>query len=1078
MRKRSRSRSEIVNHLITLLAASTAVTVLAVCSADRDPGSGASPRQAASLASTASARSRGDTIQAIFPQVFRRLERPGRRLATLELPRTAAGAVQLTDTASGLTVAFSLEGAVAAARVLVGDVSLYPGAVPLDEGEARPLGEAADLLHRRHAAGTEDLVFFPRQPVREELRYEVDVRNVAGLRLVEQTLEFLDRDGAPRLRVAPPYVLDVQGRRAEAALVVEGCAVDTSPRAPWGRPVTDPGADSCAVRVIWADAGIRYPALVDPVWMSAGEMTTERTRHALALLPKSSVIEGDARPVLITGGFDSNGVPLASAEIYEPLSRTFAATGSMGQGMGRAAHTATPIPASLAGHVLIAGGATTSPAAGSPPTTPLAGPLSSTRIYDPLSGTFTAGPSMSSPRFHHTATALPDGRILLTGGIMDAVGQPTKTADLYSFNGGPGIIDPTAGQMALARSAHAAAPLGSDVLITGGIGAAGFALLSAEIFCASCPAPNTDTFVEVSATPNLPVQSQMTVARAFHTATTLSNGNVLVAGGINSIDAPITYASTAEIYQVGAVQGFRTTVAPMSVPRAYHTATLLAPPMVIPGASEPAEVLIAGGFSGTADLSTAEVYLPQSHSFHLLPALMEMETPRRHAAAILVNAGEFVKGGRAVLVTGGTSAQEAALSTAEIFLKDKGDPCSAAQECASGYCNYEGVCCDRECKEQCESCAIVGQEGTCGPAAAGKDLGWRCAPADEIEVRRECDGNGGDFIAEANDCKPNRCDSAGFRCSLSCPCSDAGFCEDAVGTPSECERRRNNGQSCTAEYECHSRNCVDGVCCDQPCTGQCEACDLPGKVGECSPVGSVGDDNVPHLDGGSMTLNVDGGDGGIIAREPCNGDGTACSGYCNGVQVDRCTYPGTNVSAGASTCADCQDEGCAEHSTQTDYFCSGDGGSVSSPNDCGGFRCVADSGTCRTSCAEDADCIVDFICQDGVCADLNVIGPACDGDHTLRVAGSGDPDCSPFRCPLGASACPTSCRSVEDCVSGKACNSAGQCVDAPPAPEVVNCSCSLPGDASDASSSSSSSSGFALLALGVTAAAARRRRPR
>jgi hypothetical protein len=44
------------------------------------------------------------------------------------------------------------------------------------------------------------------------------------------------------------------------------------------------------------------------------------------------------------------------------------------------------------------------------------------------------------------------------------------------------------------------------------------------------------------------------------------------------------------------------------------------------------------------------------------------------------------------------------------------------------------------------------------------------------------------------------------------------------------------GEPCTTPSQCQSMFCVDGVCCDEPCTGPNETCDLPGREGECLPI--------------------------------------------------------------------------------------------------------------------------------------------------------------------------------------------------------------------------------------------------
>ena len=153
-----------------------------------------------------------------------------------------------------MAVTFALQGASPAALALSSGYAIYPGGAP----------SGGDVVHRLHPSGDEDYVYFAREPADKALHYALDVHLAAGLRLVEGTLELLDAKGAPRLRVASPVVVDAGGRSLRAALAIDGCAVDTSPRGPWGRPVTPPGAASCVMSVTWPEDGVRYPALVDP----------------------------------------------------------------------------------------------------------------------------------------------------------------------------------------------------------------------------------------------------------------------------------------------------------------------------------------------------------------------------------------------------------------------------------------------------------------------------------------------------------------------------------------------------------------------------------------------------------------------------------------------------------------------------------------------------------------------------------------------------------------------------------------------------------------------------------------------
>jgi hypothetical protein len=136
--------------------------------------------------------------------------------------------------------------------------------------------------------------------------------------------------------------------------------------------------------------------IFDPVavtWTPTGSMTTARSRQSATLLPNGKV--------LVAGGYNYSGgsLPLASAEIYDPVAGTWTATGSMST--GRELQSATLL---ANGKVLVAGGSDA------------VGASASAEIYDPLAATWTLTGSMSAARESPSATLLPNGSVLVVGG--------------------------------------------------------------------------------------------------------------------------------------------------------------------------------------------------------------------------------------------------------------------------------------------------------------------------------------------------------------------------------------------------------------------------------------------------------------------------------------------------------------------------------------------------------------------------------------------------------------------------------------------------------------------------------------
>jgi hypothetical protein len=250
--------------------------------------------------------------------------------------------------------------------------------------------------------------------------------------------------------------------------------------------------------------------------------------------------------VLVVGGSTTPESYLTSAELYDPASGTWSATGNTVSGADL--DTATLL---RDGKVLVVGGSRaqlydaasgTWSATGKPPSGDglavatllrdgrvlVVGVGGGAELYDPDSGTWTATGRMITPRYNTTATLLPDGRVLVAGGdvIPD---KATNSAELY---------DPDTGSWAAT----------TNLQTTAGVPGYGFdaikALLlrdgtvlvvrpsGAELYH---PATGSWTAIGDIARPGTVYQS----------ATLLSDGRVLLAGSFDGTEAPRT---AAELY--------------------------------------------------------------------------------------------------------------------------------------------------------------------------------------------------------------------------------------------------------------------------------------------------------------------------------------------------------------------------------------------------------------------------------------------------------------------------------------------------------------------------------------------------
>jgi hypothetical protein len=287
-------------------------------------------------------------------------------------------------------------------------------------------------------------------------------------------------------------------------------------------------------------------------WSATGPMLATRERHGAVRLQDGRVLVaaglGSMNPM------DPYGTTLASAEVYDPATGTWSATGGLATG-----RTYPTLSLLQDGRALIVGGSG-------------AGPLTSAEVYDPATGTWSTTGSLSTGRTSHTATVLPSGKVLVVGGNVS--GGTLASAELYDPTSGTWS---PAGSLAYARSQHSAHLLPNGrVLIVGGFSSGSYPLM-AELFD-----PSTGTWSNAS---------QLNVIHSNFAGVSLADGSVLAAGGTTGTDQP-------RIERYNLATGAWALMDNHLTPRGFHTGTLL----------DNGQVLLVGGSSYAEPLVTAELY--------------------------------------------------------------------------------------------------------------------------------------------------------------------------------------------------------------------------------------------------------------------------------------------------------------------------------------------------------------------------------------------------------------------------------------------------------------------------------------
>lgn len=247
----------------------------------------------------------------------------------------------------------------------------------------------------------------------------------------------------------------------------------------------------------------------------------------------------------------------------------------------------------------------------------------SAEIYHPDTGTWNLTGSMSVPRARFTATLLLNGKVLVAGGSNN--GLSTATAELYDFKTG---LWTRTGNMNVPRCFHTATLLSDGrVLVTGGLSAGdgndNFVEKTAEMYD-----PNTGTWTLVD---------KMSHARYGHMATLLPEGTVLIVGGAGP-RGDLVYTVRAEVFDPHS--GLWENVDSITTPRGFHTAVLL----------NSGNVLVAGGLTLPANspnrTTTAELFQTSSRKWVSTGSMSVPRSAGTYGGALLSDGRFFIAGGR------------------------------------------------------------------------------------------------------------------------------------------------------------------------------------------------------------------------------------------------------------------------------------------------------------------------------------------------------------------------------------------------------------------------------------------------
>jgi N-acetylneuraminic acid mutarotase len=307
----------------------------------------------------------------------------------------------------------------------------------------------------------------------------------------------------------------------------------------------------------------------------------------------------DDGKILVAGGRSNVTSGWATTELYDSENNNWKPAGTMKT--ARYLHTATLLKN---GKVLVTGGLKE----GNVSIT-----LGTVELYDPVADSWQSMNNMKQPRAEHTATLLPDGNVLVVGGGYFGT---DNTAEIYDPSTDSWEFTKTLMENSRTRGHTAVLLKTGKVLVAGG-------LSNPSVYSVQATAelydPDADTWTSTD---------PMTGPRRDHAMTELENGEILVAGGYDSLHAADYQLKTAELYDPNL--GEWRPASPMNYARPYHSQVRL----------EDGNVLAAGGYGATL---MAELYNSNTNTWERTGNL---NTSHAYPTAIALKNGK-------VLIAGG-----------------------------------------------------------------------------------------------------------------------------------------------------------------------------------------------------------------------------------------------------------------------------------------------------------------------------------------------------------------------------------------------------------------------------------------